>query len=284
MQIISNQEELEVLCRELAQEPVIFMDTEFYRRRTYYAKLSLVQIATKEQRIIVDVLLIVDISPLKELLLNEKICKVFHAPDQDFDIFLHLFGKLPKNVFDTQIAAGVIGLDEVMGYGRLCKALLNVNIDKTMQKANWLERPLLEESIEYAIKDVEYLIPLYRELSHTLNSRNLWETYKARSQKLLDPESYKIHPEKFMKKIGLQDRSIAFKENFSHFLMLREECAKNIDLPRGYCASDQDLIRICETLPTTDKDLIKLQIERLPLVKKPFKDKLFDLCLGLREL
>jgi ribonuclease D len=284
MRIISNQEELEVLCIELAQESVIFMDTEFYRRRTYYAKLSLVQIATKEQRIIIDALAVSDISPIKELLLNEKICKVFHAPDQDFDIFLHLFGKLPQNIFDTQIAAGVIGLEEVMGYGRLCKALLNVNIDKTMQTANWLERPLLEELIDYAIKDVEYLIPLYRELSHAINSRNLWETYKARSQKLLDPENYKIRPEKFIKKIGLQDRSATFRENFSHFLMLREECAQNVDLPRVYCASDYDLVKICEKLPITDQDLIRLQIDRLPLAKKPFKDKLFELCLGIREL
>jgi ribonuclease D len=284
MRIISDQKEFEVLCGELAHESIIFMDTEFCRRRTYYAKLSLVQIATKEQKIIVDALAIQDISPLKALLINEKICKVFHAPDQDFDIFLHLFGKLPINVFDTQIAAGVIGLEEVMGYGRLCKAMLNINLDKTMQKANWLERPLLEELTEYAIKDVEYLIPLHRELSNTITSRNLWETYKARSQKLLDPDAYKINPEKFIKKLGLQDRPKLFKEIFSHFLMLREECAQKVDLPRGYCISDQDLIRICETLPTTDRDLIKLQIERLPLTRKPFKDKLFELCLGLREL
>ena len=284
MRIISDQKEFEVLCGELAHEPILFMDTEFCRRRTYYAKLSLVQIAKKEQKVIVDALAIQDISPLKTLLINEKICKVFHAPDQDFDIFLHLFGRLPSNVFDTQIAAGVIGFDEVMGYGRLCKAMLNINLDKTMQKANWLERPLLEELTEYAIKDVEYLIPLYRELSNTINSRNLWETYKARSQKLLNPESYKINPEKFIKKIGLQDRPKFFKENFLHFLMLREECAQKVDLPRGYCVSDHDLIRICETLPTTDRDLIKLQIERLPIAKKPFKDKLFELCLGLREL
>ena len=133
MRIISDQKEFEVLCGELAHEPILFMDTEFCRRRTYYAKLSLVQIATKEQKVIVDALAIQDISPLKTLLINEKICKVFHAPDQDFDIFLHLFGRLPSNVFDTQIAAGVIGFDEVMGYGRLCKAMLNINLDKTIE-------------------------------------------------------------------------------------------------------------------------------------------------------
>lgn len=284
MQIISSQEELEQLCPKLENESVIFMDTEFYRRKTYYAKLCLIQIATKEQKIIIDALPLTNLTPIKNLLLNDKVCKVFHAPDQDFDIFLHLFGHLPNNIFDTQTAAGVIGLDEVMGYGRLCKALLNVNIDKTMQSADWSERPLNDDLIEYAIKDVEYLIPLYRELTNTLTGRDLWETYKFRSQKLLDPQNYKIRPEKFIKKIGLQARSESFKENFSHFIMLREECAQNADLPRGYCASDYDLIKICEKLPVNDKDLVNLQIDRLPIAKKGFKFKLFELCLGIREL
>ena len=283
MQIINKQAEFQRMCDQLSQEPIIFMDTEFDRRRTYYAKLSLIQIATPGSKIIVDALSINDITPIKDVLLNEKICKVFHAPDQDLDIFYHLFGKLPKNIFDTQIAAGVIGLDEVMGYGKLCKALLDVNIDKTMQNANWMERPLTKALLDYAIKDVEYLIPLYRELSGALNSRKLWDTYKTRSSKHLEVDTYRPCPEKFLKKAGLQDQSNNFKNKYSHLAMLREECAKDLNVPRGYCASDRDLITICESLPITSKDLFKLQIEHLPIAKKHFREKLLALCLGLRE-
>ncbi|GAB4164303.1 MAG: ribonuclease D [Rickettsiaceae bacterium] len=283
MRIIDNQEQFDRLCVDLPKEPIIFMDTEFCRRRTYYAKLSLVQIATRDQKIIVDVMSGINIQPLNELLLNENVCKVFHAPEQDLDIFYHLFGKLPKNIFDTQIAAGVIGLDAVMGYGKLCKAILNVNLDKTMQKANWLERPLSESLLEYAIRDVEYLIPLYRELTNTIDSRNLWDTYKTRSNKLLDPNTYKINFDKIIKKAGIQNRSEEFKEKYRYLAMLREQCAQRENLPRNRCASDYDLVKICEFLPITDKDLLKLHIERVPIARKHFKDKLFELCLGLRE-
>ena len=283
MQIIDNQREFDKLYRDLAQESILFMDTEFFRRRTYYARLSLIQIATRNKKIIVDVLAGINVSAVKDLLLNEKICKVFHAPEQDFSLFYHLFGILPKNIFDTQIAAGVIGLDEVMGYDRLCKSLLNINIDKSMQNANWLERPLHQELLEYAIKDVEYLIPLHRELFKEINDRNLWDTYRTRSRKLFDPESYKINTEKIIKKVGLQDRSESFKENFRHLLMLREDCAQTLNIPRSYCATDYQLIKLSEELPVNINHLVKINMDQLPIAKKKFTNKLFELCLGLRE-
>jgi ribonuclease D len=283
MNIIEEQKEFDMLCEDLSKESVIFMDTEFCRRKTYYAKLSIIQIATMDRKVIVDVLSGININSLNHLWSNEKIRKVFHAPDQDIDILYHLFGKMPKNIFDTQIAAGVIGLNPVIGYGKLCKTLLNITLDKTMQTANWLERPLTDSLFEYAIKDVVYLIPLYRELVQSIESRNLWKTYKDRNSKLLDPNSYKFNLDKAIKKAGIIDRPDQFREIYQHLLMLREECAQDINLPRGYCASDQELIRICEYLPTTDNDLHKLHIARLPIAKKHFKNRLFELCLGLRE-
>ena len=282
MRIIDNQEDFNTLCLSLAGESIIFMDTEFYRRKTYFAKLCLIQIATSSEKIIIDVLGIKDVSPIRDILFNEKICKVFHAPDQDFDIFYHLFGKPPCNVFDTQTAAGVIGLDCIMGYSRLCKTLLNINLDKTMQKANWLERPLKAELLEYAIKDVEYLAPLYRELVRAIDSRNLWDTYHTRSKKLVDPDTYKVTPDKFIKKAPIQDRSDKFKENYAHLLMFREDCAQALDIPRGHCASEYDLVKICEVLPSNEQELTKSSISYMPIIKKQFKQKLFDLCSGLR--
>ena len=283
MQIIDNQKDFDKICKKLQDQQVLFMDTEFYRRRTYYARLSIVQIAYMENRIIIDALSGIDITGLKDILVNENIVKVFHAPDQDFDIFLHLFGELPKNIFDTQIAAGVIGLDDVMGYGRLCKALLHINLDKTMQKANWLLRPLTKELIDYAIKDVEHLIPLHRELSKTMSDRKLWNTYKARSQRLSDVGNYKLSPERIMKRMNLQGRSSRFCKNLLHFIQLREECAQVLDIPRSFCASDRELMQVCESLPTTIQVLSRLQIQGKPIAKKKFRDRLLNLCAALQE-
>ncbi|MDG1436890.1 MAG: ribonuclease D [Rickettsiaceae bacterium] len=282
MQIIDNQKDFDATCKNLLDQKVIYMDTEFHRKRTYYAKLSIIQIASGSDQIIIDVLSGIDISGLKTIIANENIVKVFHAPGQDFDIFLHLFGELPKNVFDTQTAAGVVGLDDIMGYGRLCKELLHINLDKTMQKANWLTRPLRKELLDYAIKDVEYLVPLYRELSKTMTDRKLWDTFKARSQKLIDAKNYKPRPEKIMKKMNLYGKSENFQNRLLQFIQLREECAQQLDIPRGFCADDNDLIQLCELLPTTDKALYRLSIASQPIAKNKFKDKVLNLCAALQ--
>lgn len=282
MQLIDTQEEFNNICENLKNQTVIFMDTEFYRRKTYFAKLSIVQIATKNDRIILDMLAVNDYSALSSLLINKNVLKVFHAPDQDFDIFYNLFGQLPVNVFDTQIAAGVIGMDSVMGYARLCKTMLNIDLDKTMQTANWLQRPLKNELLEYAIKDVDYLIPLYRDLSKSITERKLWDTYYSRSKKLIDTETYKFSPEKLLKKFTLRGKNIEFRDMLLHFLVLRENCAIKNDLPRNFCATDRELVQLCEKLPRNDTELSKIGMHGKALTKGAFKEKLLDLCCGLR--
>jgi ribonuclease D len=283
MHIIDNQSAFDETCAKLLEQEVLFMDTEFHRKRTYYAKLSIIQVAYGSERVIIDAQSGIDLLGFKKILANENIVKVFHAPEQDFEIFFNLYGELPKNIFDTQTAAGVAGLDGVMGYARLCKELLHVNLDKTMQQANWLVRPLAKELLDYAIKDVDYLIPLYRELSKTITERNLWDAYKTRSEKLIDQENYKPRPEKIMRKMNLNGRLEKFQKNLLHFIELREECAQNFDIPRGFCAPDQDLIQLCQSLPITDKELFKLHLAGKALLKNKWKDKLLSLCAGLRD-
>ncbi|PCJ24722.1 MAG: hypothetical protein COA94_07120 [Rickettsiales bacterium] len=283
MQLIKNQEDFDKICEKLETEQTLFIDTEFQRKKTYYAKLSLVQIASKHHKVVIDVLLIDDLTGLKNLLANEEILKVFHAPDQDLDIFLHIFKQLPKNIFDTQIAAWVVGLDECMGYSRLCKALLNLELDKSLQNSNWLKRPLTDDLLEYAIKDVEYLIPLHRELSATLTKRKLWDTYNDKSAKWLKEGTYKINPDKVIKRMKLLDYSDRYKHKIKSLILLREECAQTLDLPRFFCAADKDLTRLCRELPTTEAELVKMNFLKKPIARRQFKKKLLELCAGLRE-
>ena len=284
MQLINSQKELDQLCKQLSQEEVLFIDTEFCRRKTYYAQLSIIQVSSKTDKYIVDALTKIDLAKFGDILSNDKIVKVFHSPDQDFGIFYHLFGKLPANVFDTQIAAGVCGLDDIMGYSRLCKQLLNVEVDKTLQKADWLQRPLSNALLNYAIKDIEYLPALYRELSNNINSRKLWDAYFSRSAKLTDKQTYKVQPGKILDKMRLSDVSKEFQNRLKHLITFREECAQILDIPRGFCASDKDLIHISRVLPTNDLELNKLRIQSSMIVKRNFKVKLFELCAGLKSL
>lgn len=283
MQIIDNQPAFDEICAKFLQQKVLFMDTEFHRKRTYYARLSIIQVAYSDQRLIIDAQSGIDISALKKVLADKNIVKVLHAPEQDFDIFLNLYGELPQNVFDTQIAAGVVGFDGVIGYARLCKELLHVNLDKTMQKANWLKRPLTKELLDYAIKDVDYLIPLYRELSRSISDRNLWDAYHARSAKLVDKTNYQPRLEKITGKMNLRGCPENFQQNLLHFVALREECAQSSDIPRGFCAPDEDLIELCKKLPTNERELFGIHLASRALLKGKWKERLLSLCTALKE-
>ncbi len=283
MQIIDNQTEFEELCQKLQAENIIYIDTEFCRRRTYHAQLSLLQIAAKNIRVIVDALS-VDVNSFQEILSNQDICKVLHAPDQDFDIFYHKFKTLPKNVFDTQIAAGVVGMDPGIGYGNLCKMLLYINLDKTNQKANWLKRPLTKSLAEYAIKDVEYLIPLHRELSSSIGSRKLWDAYHSRCAKLLDSNSYKPNYDKIVSKILYDENSDKLQSIVKELVVFRENCASQIDVPRNHAASDYELKKIAKKLPNNENDLIRLGVSGAAIARGKFRKKLIELCIGMKEI
>ena len=282
MILINKQSDFNKICEVLSNEKILYMDTEFHRRKTYYAILSIIQISTPNQKIIIDALNDVNLSALKTILLDPLILKVFHSPDQDFEIFLKLFGTLPKNVFDTQIAANVCGMEEGMGYSKLCKTMLNIDIDKTLQKADWLERPLSRDLMEYAIRDTEFLIPLHRMLSSTLTNRKLWDNYNSKTARLLDSNSYKFSPEKIIQKMDLKNKSEKFLHNLLQFILLREECSQILNIPRNHCAKDHDLILLSTHLPTTNDQLNKLYLGFIPLCKNQFRNKIFDLSEGLK--
>ncbi|MBM3467415.1 MAG: hypothetical protein FJX70_06275 [Alphaproteobacteria bacterium] len=282
MILINKQSDFNKICEVLSNEKILYMDTEFHRRKTYYAILSIIQISTPNQKIIIDALNDVNLSALKTILLDPLILKVFHSPDQDFEIFLKLFGTLPKNVFDTQIAANVCGMEEGMGYSKLCKTMLNIDIDKTLQKADWLERPLSRDLMEYAIRDTEFLIPLHRMLSSTLTNRKLWDNYNSKTARLLDSNSYKFSPEKIIQKMDIKNKSEKFLHNLLQFILLREECSQILNIPRNHCAKDHDLILLSTHLPTTNEQLNKLYLGFIPLCKNQFRNKIFDLSEGLK--
>ena len=284
MKLINQQKEFNYYCKYLQDQSIIFMDTEFYRQKTYSTKLSIVQIATKKNdRIILDMLVIKDYSIFKDLLINKKILKVFHASDQDFNIFYNLFGILPNNTFDTQIAASVIGMNNIIGYASLCKKMLNINLDKTLQKANWLQRPLSKHLLDYAIKDVNYLIPLYNSLSNIMNKRKLWNMYYIKSKKSFNMSTYKLSPKRLLKKFrSLSNKSSRFQDILMNFLILREKCAVINNIPRTFCASDEELIRLCEVLPINNLELSTINIYGKALVSNNFKKELFNLCKILK--
>jgi len=145
----------------------LLIDTEFLREKTYFSKLCLIQIAGPgiEPQIIDPLDSSTDLTPLIAMLKDPTIEKVLHSAYQDLEIFYHLMGEVPAPIFDTQVAASVLGYGEQASYATLCKDICHVEISKSQQFTDWSIRPLSKAQIEYALGDVIYLDTIYQLLT-----------------------------------------------------------------------------------------------------------------------
>ena len=119
---VDNNEALQKLCESIKDAPLLILDTEFIREKTYRARLCLIQIATDDLIACVDPIAIDDISALMNIIHDTNKLKVLHAARQDYEIFYDLDKKLPQPLFDSQLAASLLGLGDQVGYGALLKA------------------------------------------------------------------------------------------------------------------------------------------------------------------
>jgi ribonuclease D len=167
---VDTSEGLRNLCDALRGADWIALDTEFMREDTYYPRLCLLQLATSDTIACVDplALTVAQLDPLLDLLYDPAIIKVFHACSQDMEIFHLLRNELPAPVFDTQIAAPLLGYPVQASYARLVEDVLQVRLEKAHTRTDWSRRPLSPEQLDYAADDVRYLGPLYLDLRRRL--------------------------------------------------------------------------------------------------------------------
>jgi ribonuclease D len=127
---IDSNEMLARLCAELATANYCVIDTEFIRESTYYPELALIQIASGERLACIDPLAISELAPLAELLVKDSLLKVFHSSSQDLEILYQKFGQVPTPVFDTQLAAAVLGYNQQISYADLVQQVTGVELEK----------------------------------------------------------------------------------------------------------------------------------------------------------
>ncbi len=284
MLFINSQTELNNTCEILLGQKLIAIDTEFERRSTYFAKLALIQIATKQEVYIIDTLAGLDLEPLNHVLLSSEIIKIFHAPKQDLEIFWHRFGALPQNIFDTQLAAQFLGFGISISYDELCQSVCGIKLDKTHQKSDWRVRPIPQSQLIYAASDVIYLFKIYDVLNHKLMEDGKAAEYKAALLDLTSENNYKINYANAWKRVKCQDKSPEFLRNMEHLAAFREECAVALNVPRKYIVTNQELIALCKTLPSTNNDLDRFSLISNYLKQSKYRKKLLELCNNLKEL
>jgi len=249
---IDTLEKLRSFAQKISKSPWIALDTEFLREKTYYAKLCLIQIEADNHRACIDPLLIEDLSPFHELLLNPDIIKVFHAAHQDVEILSQEMGKMPAPIFDTQIAASVLGYGDQMGYARLVEHMLGVQLSKTQSRTDWTRRPLKQMQLEYAIDDVRYLAQIYPKMIDELNSRGRLKWLDKDFARAVDPETYAANPkDRWLKVRGnqvLKSQQLAVLRELAAW---REEKAEKSNLPRKWIISDDILLDLARQQPST---------------------------------
>ncbi len=187
---VERAEQLHEVCARLAQSEWLTVDTEFLREKTYYPQLCLVQIASANEVACIDPLRVTDLDPLIALFSNPNILKIFHAARQDMEMFWHSQRMLPAPLFDTQVAAPLLGYSEQMGYATLVKERLGIDIDKSETRTDWSRRPLTTSQLDYAAADVRHLAELFPKMRDELNQRGRLEWLAEDFAVLTDPATY----------------------------------------------------------------------------------------------
>ncbi len=249
----------------------LLLDTEFVREKTYFSKLCLVQISGPgiEPTIIDPLDPKTDMKPLEEALYDPDVVKVLHSGYQDLEIFYHLYGKVPAPIFDTQIAASVLGYGEQVSYANLAKDICGVEISKSQQFTDWSRRPLSEAQIKYALGDVIYLDDIYLTLKKQLEERNRLSWIEEDFKALKDKDTYHIYPEKAWEKIKIRSDKPKHLGVLQKVAASREEEAIRKDMPKNFIMRDDTLMEIAMTAPKDEKALERVRGFPSGQVKRP---------------
>ena len=259
-QFITTTEALAGLCARLANEEFITVDTEFMREKTYYPELCLVQLAGTDDVAVVDAMAPgLDLAPLGELLAKPEPVKVFHACRQDVEIFLLLFGAVPANLFDTQVAAMVAGFGDQVGYDSLVQALTGGHIDKTHRFSDWSARPLSKAQIEYAAADVTHLRVVYEKLSARLRVEGRMDWVAQEMAVLAEPGTYRVEPARAWERLKIRTnnrRQLALVQAIAAW---REREAQRINIPRGRLLKDEQIPEVAALAPADAETLTRVR-------------------------
>lgn len=272
---VTTRDGLSELCETLGDQDWIAVDTEFLREKTYRPLLCLIQVATEGVVACVDPLALDDLSPLLEVLHRPDITKILHSARQDMEIFFQYGGALPAPLFDTQIAATVLGFGEQVGYGPLVEAMLGVSLDKSHTRTDWSRRPLSPEQLQYAGDDVRYLGPIYRAQLARLKEKNRLDWLSDDLAALVDPATYTVRPETLWRRVKGVNRLKGVQLSVLQAVAAwREELAVATNRPRRWVLKDEAALELAKQMPNNLARMERIPSLDVKTIKRHGKDLL----------
>ncbi len=256
--MITSSDALHDLVEKARLTNSVAIDTEFVWTKTYLPRLGLIQLAlSDEECYLLDPLAVEDLSPFGELLADPSVVKILHDAPQDLAILHSATGYIPKNIFDTRLAAGFAGLTATLSLGNLIQELLDITLSKTETRTDWLKRPLDQEQILYALDDVRYLRAARIILINRIIGPEIKSWLQEELDLLNDPKNYNgLTAHTRYKRIrgskGLESIELAI---LRELVIWRELTAKKINRPRGHVVKDSDLLEISRKKTTSIEQL-----------------------------
>ena len=260
MDLITTTSQLAAACDRFGRHPVITVDTEFLRETTYYPLLCVVQIACAEEAVVIDTLAGgLDLAPFFALMSDQKVLKVFHAARQDIEIIFHQSKTIPHPIFDTQVAAMVLGYGDSIAYDQLVERITGHRPDKTHRFTDWSRRPLSEEQVHYAVSDVTHLRDVYAALDADLKKRGRSDWVAEEMEVLTSPNTYDFHPERAWERLKTRVRKPKELAVLMEVAAWREQEAQSRDVPRSRVLKDDAVGDIATHAPTSIERLAGLR-------------------------
>ncbi len=257
------------------------LDTEFLREKTYYPKLCLIQAATDDGIWIIDPLAVKDLSPLGELLEDESIMKVFHAATQDIEILLRVTGSVPWPLFDTQVAAALLGYSHQVGLAQLVGSICGVTLKKSDSFTDWARRPLSASQLEYASGDVTFLPELFECMRAMLEEKGRLEWLEPDFKELANADNYTVDPRERFRHLKrgnqLSRRQLGGAREVAAW---REKRAQETDTPRKWVLSDEQIVEACRKETRTIDELFLIRGMREKLSTKDAREVVALLVKG----
>jgi len=266
--LIATPDALDAQLERWRDAPWLAVDTEFVREDTYYAQLCLVQLGDDRSQVCVDALA-ADLAPLLAFLKQPQPLKVLHSAGQDLELFVQHGGDCPRPLFDTQIAAALLGHGEQLGYAALVERRLGVAVDKSLSRTDWSKRPLPEAALTYAADDVRHLAAIYPALRGELEQRGRLSWLEAECERMTEAARYRPDPASAWRTVrGLGRLPAAAQQLAARLATWREEEALRRNRPRRWILEDTPICQMALRRPADLAALAEIEGVSAKLVQR----------------
>lgn len=257
---ITQQDDLAAVCERLAQAGSFAFDTEFIMEDGYQSSVCLIQVATESEVALIDPLADIDTTPFWELVVAPHVSVSLHAGMEDLALCYQLTGKVPANVFDVQIAAGLVGGEYPLSLRRLVQSMLRVRLHKSQTLTDWRRRPLTDAQRSYAVEDVAYVPALHHVLTRRLKRAGRLEWAREEFARFEREATYEPPKQARLQRLkgagSLDPQGLAVA---SELLDEREALAEHYDRPARAVVRDHLLVEIARNRWTSPQQICSLR-------------------------